>query len=49
MNIKNVLFLPFCQRAHDLRVVNDECWVDTCDLKEISNQLSKPKVYIFNK
>ena len=32
-------FSPFCQRAHDLRVVTDECGVDAGDLKEISDQL----------
>ena len=42
-------FSPFCQRAHDLRVVTDECGVDAGDLKEISDQLWGGGSYLSSK
>lgn len=33
--------LPFGQRAHDLRVVTDECRVDACHFQEFPDKLEE--------
>ena len=37
--------MPFRQGRHDLGMVDDESWVDTCHFQKLSNKLQEETTY----